>query len=398
MRVCHVTILHPRGDQRILFRECRSLALAGYDVHLIAPPSEHQVACPGVTIHTGPRLSAKWRVLLCTWQVFRLARREVRAEVYHFHDFWLIPFGLMITWFSKSAAVYDVHEEYSRATARSLETRTWAPAFVRRSLERIVNALETFGARRFVHVITVVDSITDRFRRVTPHVTEVRNYVRRDLLPADPPTREQYLARPPVVIHQGTLSALRGSDLMLRTARVMKDRGVPCTFWLVDRFLGDDQARRRFLTHLEELGIADCVEVKPPVMYEEIGKYLMQSRIGLSLRVLPTGYDAPTALTNIPTKLFEYMGFGLPIVAIDVNFHSIFLRETGAGILTEYEENSVADALERLLNHPDLAYRMGCDGFRAYQQKYTWDSQETCLLEAYRDIARRREPSTEGAR
>jgi glycosyltransferase involved in cell wall biosynthesis len=398
MRVCHVTILHPRGDQRILFKECRSLAEAGHDVHLIAPPADRPVECPGVTIHTGPRLKSKLRLLGCTWKVFRVARREVQADVYHFHDYWLIPFGLLVAWFTKAAVVMDVHEEYGRASARALQSRKWVPRLVQRCIEKLVNGFEAFGAKRFDHVITVVDSITERFLKVTPHVTEVRNYVKPEVLPDAPPTREDYLARRPILIHQGSFSMLRGADLALRTVRRLKDWNVDCEFWAVDRFLGDEAARRQFLDRIQDLDIADRVQVKPPVSYDELGKYLVQSRIGLSLRIMPEGFNAPTILSNIPTKLFEYMGFGLPIVANDVNFHSVFIQESNSGLLTEYEEESVAKAVAALLQDPDRAYQLGLQGFRTYREKYTWDSQETKLVDVYRRIAEARAAATGGGR
>ena len=89
-KVVHVTSVHPALDNRILFKECRSLARAGHDVVLVAPHDAHEVV-DGVRIRAFPR--ARGRLARMTRGVrdaLRLCRDE-RADVYHAHDPELMP-------------------------------------------------------------------------------------------------------------------------------------------------------------------------------------------------------------------------------------------------------------------------------------------------------------------
>ena len=50
MRVVHLTSRHPADDVRIFLKECRSLANAGFEVHLVAPGAVEQTR-DGVAVH-----------------------------------------------------------------------------------------------------------------------------------------------------------------------------------------------------------------------------------------------------------------------------------------------------------------------------------------------------------
>lgn len=380
IRVCHVALIHPRIDRRILFKECATLARAGYDVHLISPPAETAVSVAGVTFHDVPELQGKatapWRCL----QVYRLARREVRADVYHIHEFWLIPFGLAMVWFGGAKVIYDAHEDYaSNVSSRARRM----PGLVVRLLGRLVAGIEAFAARRMAHVVTVVDSIAERFLTQTPHVTQVRNYAVAERLPQAPPAEQEYRSRDPVVVHTGSISVDRGGDVMLDAMVLLKRRGVAARLVAVDRFLaGGESARQRFFERIGELGVEDVVELVPEVPYDELGRYLSRARVGLSLLVPRTWYAEAT-----PTKIFEYMAYGLPMVANRLACHKTFIADEQAGVLTEFDGESLADGIARLLEDPGKSYTMGCAGFRAFRERYTWESQGRHLLAVYEEVA-----------
>ncbi len=111
MRVVHITSLHPADDVRIFLKECRSLAQAGFDVHLVAPGAPAG-AREGVELHgfappAGPR---PLRILRRSWRVWRTAR-PLQPDLCQFHEPELAPVAVLLR-LGGARIVYDVHEDH----------------------------------------------------------------------------------------------------------------------------------------------------------------------------------------------------------------------------------------------------------------------------------------------
>ena len=143
MRICHLTSVHAWNDVRIFLKECRSLADAGYDVTLLAPNCSSRVK-DRVTIkctsalYRGGRLS---RFILTTWRTYKEAK-SIDADVYHFHDPELIPYGLLLRGQGKRV-IYDVHED----VPEDILIKDWIPASIRKPLALIIKLFEDWAAK-----------------------------------------------------------------------------------------------------------------------------------------------------------------------------------------------------------------------------------------------------------
>jgi hypothetical protein len=110
VRVLHLTSRHPPDDVRIFLKECRSLAQAGYDVHLVAPGAVERTR-EGVALHgfEQPGGIRPLRIFRRLWRAWRAAQ-AVEAEACHFHEPELVPVALLLKR-SGARVVYDVHED-----------------------------------------------------------------------------------------------------------------------------------------------------------------------------------------------------------------------------------------------------------------------------------------------
>ena len=147
-RVCHFSSVHHGLDIRIYRKQCVSLAQAGYQVHLVIAASKADIieaAGAGVTIHPldgMARESRLRRMLLQSWRCYHMAR-AIDADIYHFHDPELIPYGLLLHWQGKKV-ILDLHEDLRG----DILSKHWIAAPLRRAVGAAARALEHFAARR----------------------------------------------------------------------------------------------------------------------------------------------------------------------------------------------------------------------------------------------------------
>ena len=101
-------------------------------------------------------------------------------------------------------------------------------------------------------------------------------------------------------------------------------------------------------------------------------------------------YDpsVPQNRLSSPNKLFEAMMAGKPIIVSDGTWGANTVKEENCGLVVPYGDvKAVAAALLRLKTDPHLRQKLGANGRRAYEQKYSWRIMEQGLLDIYRQLA-----------
>ena len=118
------------------------------------------------------------------------------------------------------------------------------------------------------------------------------------------------------------------------------------------------------------------------VPHTEVSQYLKRSSIGIN-------HHPPEArfLVAIPVKLFEYMACHLPIVSSDLPLIRELVGDRDCAILVKPNNvEEFADAINRLLDDPEEAGRMGDRGRELVERDYTWSQEGKKLVALYRDL------------
>ncbi|MCK4785974.1 MAG: glycosyltransferase [Desulfobacteraceae bacterium] len=362
-KIAHLTSVHPPYDIRIFYKECKTLAQAGYKVVLIVPHDRNEVV-DGVKIRAVPKSKGRLaRMTRTVWQVYRAALAE-NAEIYHFHDPELIPAGLLLKMQGKKV-IYDVHED----NVGFIRDKEYLPKWFRPILAILFDKFETVAAKAF-EVVLAERYYLDRF----PHGITVLNYPKREIFKVSSTTINTRSKRPRLLF-AGLVSKARGALLHANLVNVLEDIEVHMV-----GFCGKDIAdkMRQVAGNSKRLYIEGEGFLVP---YDRILSYYAQGNwtAGLSI-FLPT----PNNVKKEATKFFEYMGFGIPIICSDFPVWRALIEETGSGLCVDpLDPRSIADAIQYLVDHPKEAEEMGQNGRRAVSERFNWNGEAQKLLALY---------------
>jgi glycosyltransferase involved in cell wall biosynthesis len=296
------------------------------------------------------------------------------ADIYHIHDPELLVVGLALRAAGKRV-VYDIHEDLPR----TMLLKAYVPRILRKPLLWIVERLENAAARHMSGLITATPALADRFSSVHRNTVVVNNYVMLDEF--IPSTRSEWKNRDSAVAYYGGISDERGiremvaaMDLLPAALNLKLELGG----WFYVKEQQADLVTKSYWKHVNWHGELDR---------GAIATLLNRVRVGLVVLHPDEAY-----LTSLPTKLFEYMAAGIPVVASDFPLWRSIVEGAGCGLLVDpLNVQDIADAIEELIRNPDEAESMGQRGRRAAEEQFSWFNEEQVLLSFYSSLLPSRE-------
>lgn len=367
-RVVHLTSVHPGDDNRIYYKECLSLADAGYEVVVICPSCASDGLDGRVKMRKiGRPKSRLWRIFATVPKVLWQAMKE-RGHVYHFHDPELIPVGWILKLLGKKV-IYDVHEDVPEAVL----SKKWIWKPLRSPTAKLLSIIEFISYYLFDRLVAATPRIGARFPNDKTVV--INNYCRIEEfcnIKEGGGGRFRAHKGERVIAYVGVIAEVRGSREMVEAMRFVQTRGA--RLYLGGRFEPP--------AHGEELAASggwEKVEYLGWLSRADVTDLLGQAEVGLVvLRPLKNYLDAQ------PVKLFEYMAAGIPVVASDFPLWRQIIEGAGCGILVDpMQPRQIAKAIDWLLTHPDAARRMGERGRKTIEEKYNWESEAKKLIDFY---------------
>lgn len=373
IRVVHLSSTHYADDRRIFWKECISLARAGYKVSFIVPSDECgkrtgvDIVREGIEIVGVPRRPGRiGRMLVSPLEVV-LAGLRRKADIYHFHDPELLPLGLLLRMLGKHV-IYDVHED----VPRDILVKPWIPRGLRGLLSVSAGSLEWIGARALSGVVAATPTIARRFPK--DRVALVQNFALKSEFPEDGEApREPRWG----VAYVGGLTADRCAFEMVEA--IGRIERFPELRFLI---AGIPESQS-LMARIRELRGWSRVEYRGYQNREGVRRLLHESRVGLVLfRPLRT------FLESQPVKLFEYMAAGIPVIAADFPRFREIVEGNGCGICVPSQDvAAVASAIEWIFDHPEEAEEMGRRGRQVILGTLNWEHEEHELLGLYRRVA-----------
>jgi glycosyltransferase involved in cell wall biosynthesis len=363
-QVCHLTSAHSRYDTRIFLKECQSLAKAGYDVFLIVADGKGDEIKNNIKIYdVGKSKGRIQRILKTTKKVFQKAKL-IDVEIYHIHDPELMPIGVKLKKIGKKV-IFDAHEDLPQ----QLLSKPYLTKNIRKILSKILSTYEKKACEKIDAIITATPFIKEKFLKINNNTIDVNNF---------PILNELFeksitdYAKKKQICYIGGLSKIRGAEeIMLAMGNTKKEVKLIIGGKISD--LKKENLQSFFEYKIENLGFIDRNNVK---------KVLSESIAGI-VTFLPV----PNHIHSQPNKMFEYMSAGIAVIASDFPLWKEIIEKNNCGICVDpLKPKEIANAINYLVDHPNLAKEMGENGRLAVEKYYNWSIEEKKLIKLYAEL------------
>jgi glycosyltransferase involved in cell wall biosynthesis len=357
-RICHMTSVHQVTDIRIFIKECLSLANSHFEVHYIVPGVKSE-KIQNVNIHGTPKIKNRYKRMIKTAkEVYELAL-EIDADIYHFHDPELIPYGLKLKKKGK-IVIYDIHEDLPRA----ILSKKYIPISFRKLISFFVERYENNSSKKFDSNIGATPYITERFHKINNNSININNFPLMDELVAE----NQNIIKNRQVCYVGGIINIRGIENIIKSSENINGDIV-----MAGPVSTNDLKTKLDQSRVKYQGIIDRTKVN---------KLLNKSIAGLVL-FLPE----PNHVNSQPNKMFEYMSAGIPVIASNFPLWKEIIENNDCGICVNPQDiSAISEAIQWMLDNPEKAAEMGRNGRKAVETYYNWETESKKLIKLYEDL------------
>ncbi len=369
-KITHITTVHHPFDQRIFHRECQSLA-KGFDVSLICN-TEKETVIDGVrliplgvgTIKSNPSFRILDRVKKI-WRAYKKAL-ETKSDIFHLHDPELLLIAPLLKKRTNAAVFFDSHEDNSAFMMQ----KEYLPGFLRVFFKNIVLFSEKRAAKKLDAIITADKGVENKFKCLGANAHTIFNFPRLDYFnlninPADQPFDLVYHGSVPKY-HFKNIFAI--DDALSQKGFLVKwyvFGSIASESWVKEQIDKREQPERFFLGK--------------KVQHNAVANEVIKAKIG----IIPLP-DLPKFQSNIPTKLFEYMALGMPVVLSNLPPSRPFVADEDCCFMVEPSDfSSYAEKIIMLLKNINLRYDMGEKGKQKAYNQYNWSKEAEKLTDLY---------------
>ena len=366
-KIVHMTSVHPVFDTRIFHKECVELANGTYNVVLIVPHDKSECVS-GVNIVAVSQGRKRFsRVVNTAFEVFRHALKE-KADLYHIHDPELLFYGQILRLLGKRV-VFDMHENFPKA----ILNKHWLPPSFRSPFAKIVHLLERFILYR-LPIIFAESSYHKDYPWVNTF-TVVLNMPKVDFLMDL--KEEKYNV--PTLGYVGAVTQQRGSIATFQALEILEEKGLPVNFECIGPIRGLQQ--QIYLQSMDRQ-ISERIKLAGFMAPPEAWKKICKCHIGLAVLQPILNY-----VESFPTKMFEYMALGIPVIVSEFPLYREVVDQYQCGFCVDPDSPvAIAEAVEKLISDPEEANRMGINGRNAVIEVFNWQYEAEKMFSFYENI------------
>jgi glycosyltransferase involved in cell wall biosynthesis len=175
----------------------------------------------------------------------------------------------------------------------------------------------------------------------------------------------------------GGLRRYHGVDVLINCIRTVVKEIHDVHFLIV----GDGPPRAALEKEARDLGVSAFLTYTGSVPYKDVPAFINAMDVTVSpFAKLPDFHFSPI-------KIFEYMAVSKPVIASRYPDTESSIDDHSNGLLVEPGDNhQLAEAILELLRDKNLRERLGKEGRRIVEKKYTWERNARKIMEIYEDL------------
>ncbi|MGC7589594.1 glycosyltransferase [Bisgaard Taxon 46] len=178
------------------------------------------------------------------------------------------------------------------------------------------------------------------------------------------------------ILSVGRLVAKKGFSVLLDALAILKQRGVSMRCTLV----GDGGLRGQLLEQIERLNIQDVIDMVGPMPQPEIIKFMKSANMMIAPSVISEDGDRD----GLPTVLLESMALGTPVISTQVAGIPELVQDGVTGLcVPPNDPEALADAIERLLDDPELCKTLSLNSRALIEREYDEDKNVAVLQQLF---------------
>lgn len=374
IRVCIFSTAQPVNDVRLFYREAKSLAKEGYDVHVILAGAKDEFR-EGVHVHGVTKADSRLvRMFILPWVVVFKALRT-KSCIYHFHDPELLPLGFLMKWLLFKRVIFDMRE----STRRQIMGKEYISFFFRRAASLSYQLLEWLCLKGlFLIVANDLSALEYKKSYLVRNFPEIgENNLISNFVPMS-----QRLKKP-LIIYLGGVWESRGGSTYVDIANRLNEDGLDFEMMIIGPYT--ESYGKYLKAKVDQLKLGDKIKITGRMDYNAAMKYVSRAAIGLSILD-----PIPNYTFCLSGKILEYMMVGTPVLCSDfIHWMSYVDGEKAGRGVDPANMDEIYKVCRSMLSDKEVLDEMSHNGIEAVQKKYNWETEFKVLVACYKDILAR---------
>ena len=380
LRVCMVVHAYYEGDARVR-RYAESLVAHGHAVDVLAlraPDRPRREDIRGVTVLRLPpsrRRGGTLRylyeyfvfTLLCAFVLTWRCRRYDAVHVHNMPDF--LVFAAFWPRLFGRAVVLDIHDLMPEVYSSKFKTTLRHPGIWPIRLQewishRFANAC-VFATERFRQCAIARGTVGEDRSIAVMNAADTKLFDQQRHPWRGPERPDEF-----VMLYLGTVSHRHGVDQCVSVLPLAMKR-IPGIKLVVHAKLSEGEGRpmQELRDLAQRLGVADRVDVRPPLRLEQVPEAMSRASVGVFTPHMDVHIDMALSL-----KVPEFVAMGVPVVAVRTSIMTSLFRDDEIALFADGDMEAFASCLCRLHEDPESGRRMAERASR-FTREHAWENE-----------------------